>query len=257
MQAVVLPHFNFENIVPTLNTLLDVNDIVKIYCSQSDYTNVTRSFKPDRLLAYQDYRILPDAQFSYATVCLPRSFSQANSYGMWKIFTPERMYDDYHMAFKAINEVEAGRPCLIRRCGYSDPNYVSDLNNLVVFGCDMSETAVDAPLDDDVLVGTFTSIEAPTPCYLMQSDDWFHILTDNSTKKLKVGAYRAYMKANSKLSSQVAIMEFDDSLTGIKAIDNCQADSSKDVPVYNLNGQRITTPVKGHIYIVKGKKVLY
>lgn len=257
MQAVVLPHINFENIVPTLNTLLDVNDIVKIYCSQSDYTNVTRSFKPDRLLAYQDYRILPDAQFSYATVCLPRSFSQANSYGMWKIFTPERMYDDYHMAFKAINEVEAGRPCLIRRCGYSDPNYVSDLNNLVVFGCDMSETAVDAPLDDDVLVGTFTSIEAPTPCYLMQGDDWFHILTDNSTKKLKVGAYRAYMKANSKLSSQVAIMEFDDTLTGIKAIDNCQADSSKDVPVYNLNGQRITTPVKGHIYIVKGKKVLY
>ena len=72
-----------------------------------------------------------------------------------------------------------------------------------------------------------------------------------------MGAYRAYMKANSKLSSQVAIMEFDDSLTGIKAIDNCQADSSKDVPVYNLNGQRITTPVKGHIYIVKGKKVLY
>lgn len=255
--AVVLLGVGFQNLGTSLSILASSNNNVKIYCKQKDYSSVSRNFKFDRLLAFQDYRILPDAQFSYATVCLPRSFSQSNSYGMWKILVPERMYDNYHMEFKAVSEVEAGRPCLIRRCGYSDPDYVADLNNLVVFGCDMSEKAVDAPLDDDVLVGTFTSMEAPTPCYLMQRDDLFHILTDNSTKKLKVGAYRAYMKANSNLSSNVAIMEFADGPTAVEAVENKQADSGKRMPIYNLNGQRVATPVKGHIYIVNGKKVMF
>lgn len=233
---------------------------LKVFCTQESY-EYFKSYKSLNVIAFQDYRYLPSAQYSYATVCLPRSFSMDNSYGMWRICKAMRMYDDYHIEFNYVNEVEAGQPCLIRRCvPYSEMNAaanIPDRNNLVVFGCDMSETPMEKPLDDDYLVGTFTTIEAPTPCYLMQSDDWFHLLKDNTTKKLKVGAYRAYMKAENTASSNIAIQEIFDDPTSINGIENNKDSHAVDAPVYNLNGQRVTAPVKGHIYIVNGKKVMF
>jgi hypothetical protein len=45
--------------------------------------------------------------------------------------------------------------------------------------------------------------------------------------------------------------------TDINAIDNGQLTIDKSLPLYNLNGQRVSHPVKGQIYIQNGRKVKF
>ena len=45
--------------------------------------------------------------------------------------------------------------------------------------------------------------------------------------------------------------------TGLKAMDNGQWIMDKSVPLYNLQGQRVSHPVKGQIYIQNGRKVKF
>jgi surface protein len=45
--------------------------------------------------------------------------------------------------------------------------------------------------------------------------------------------------------------------TDINAIDNGQLTIDKSLPLYNLNGQRVSHPVKGQIYIQNGRKIKF
>ena len=45
--------------------------------------------------------------------------------------------------------------------------------------------------------------------------------------------------------------------TGIEAMDNGQWIMDNSVPLYNLQGQRVSHPVKGQIYIQNGRKVIF
>ena len=45
--------------------------------------------------------------------------------------------------------------------------------------------------------------------------------------------------------------------TDIDAIDNGQLTIDKSLPLYNLNGQRVSHPVKGQIYIQNGRKIKF
>lgn len=45
--------------------------------------------------------------------------------------------------------------------------------------------------------------------------------------------------------------------TDIDAIDNGQLTMDKSLPLYNLNGQRVSHPVKGQIYIQNGRKIKF
>ena len=42
--------------------------------------------------------------------------------------------------------------------------------------------------------------------------------------------------------------------TGVNPIENGEWKIEKSMPLYNLQGQRVTHPVKGGIYIQNGKK---
>lgn len=45
--------------------------------------------------------------------------------------------------------------------------------------------------------------------------------------------------------------------TGLEAIDNGELTIDNSVPLYNLQGQRVSYPVKGQIYIQNGRKVIF
>ena len=75
------------------------------------------------------------------------------------------------------------------------------------------------------------------------------------TKSLKVGAYRAYLNM-SKVGSEAKTvsMSFDDETTGITDV-NAPAAEPADTTIYDLSGRRISSPQRGQVFILKGKKV--
>ena len=66
--------------------------------------------------------------------------------------------------------------------------------------------------------------------------------------------YRAYMRVSDPNVTTVSFDNSDDIQTGIEDI---EADAfGEDDVIYNLQGIRVTNPVKGNIYIVNGKTVV-
>ena len=62
---------------------------------------------------------------------------------------------------------------------------------------------------------------------------------------------------NGNLAREVTITVDGGISTNIDAIDNGQLTIDKSLPLYNLNGQRVSHPVKGQIYIQNGRKVKF
>ncbi len=62
---------------------------------------------------------------------------------------------------------------------------------------------------------------------------------------------------NGKLAREVTITVDGGITTDIDAIDNGQLTIDKSLPLYNLNGQRVSHPVKGQIYIQNGRKIKF
>ena len=137
--------------------------------------------------------------------------------------------------------------------------------SIITFTADDSQLLDPKPEDDAryPLKGTFKSIVAPAGSYILQTDGNFHpVPADNTT--LMVGANRAYLVVDqtgsgTSANAKALRMVFEDGeTTGIDAADGIydQADQQPKT-FYDLMGRRVNAPVKGNIYIVNGKKVVY
>ena len=205
---------------------------------------------------YDDYRFMATATASgealdrgYGTICLPRTVDMAASYNVKTLYTAQ--YDGASNAVTLIpvaaGGVQPGQPYIYSR---SD----DDPSGLVVFsGNDANGTAAE-PLADGVLTGTFTATTAPVGSYVLQTDNMFHVVGSTS---IAVAAYRAYMTAPAAGSAEARLSIVEGEPTAVKGVtDNAATATDADAPMYNLSGQRIAAPVKGQIYIVKGKKII-
>lgn len=215
---------------------------------------------PDRTVGditmqqYDHYRFMATATASgealdrgYGTICLPRAVDMATSYNVQTLYTAQ--YDGASNAVTLVpvadGGVKPGQPYIYSR---SD----DDPSGLVVFsGNDVNGTAAE-PLADDVLTGTFSAAIAPKGSYVLQTDNMFHVVGSTS---IAVAAYRAYMTAPAAGSSEAKLSIIEGEPTAINGVTD-NADCDMDAAMYNLNGQRIAAPVKGQIYIVKGKKII-
>jgi hypothetical protein len=112
------------------------------------------------------------------------------------------------------------------------------------------------PLPEGVndLVGVTEATEIDAPIYVLMNEDkglGFY----KTSKTFTVGAHTAYIPG-AAVPTGVKALGFggnDDPTTGINGVSS-EVLNGKAV-IYNLAGQRVTTPVKG-IYIVNGKKVM-
>ncbi len=74
--------------------------------------------------------------------------------------------------------------------------------------------------------------------------------------KLTIGVHKAYININVPAGAKLSLLFDDGETTGIESINATDATTSEgDDAYYNLNGQRVTKPVKG-VYIHNGKKVI-
>ena len=93
--------------------------------------------------------------------------------------------------------------------------------------------------------------------YILQSDNMFHrVGTADTFKKVANTAYipKEQMEEIGAQSAQLRMVIDEGDPTGIDILPTDGGADGKNLPMYNLAGQRITTPVKGQIYIQGGKK---
>ena len=61
-----------------------------------------------------------------------------------------------------------------------------------------------------------------------------------------------------RVVNQWVVIKYNPSIaTGLEAIDNGELTIDSSLPLYNLQGQRVSYPVKGQIYIQNGRKVKF
>ncbi len=106
------------------------------------------------------------------------------------------------------------------------------------------------------LYGTYKQIDAPVGAYGYASDSDAADKFVRAGEGSKVNAFRCYLWLGSDATSAKANAVFGfDEATGINATKADYLDLN--APMYNLRGQRITSPQKGEIYIMGGKKVIF
>ena len=207
------------------------------------YGKISRSIKP--------YFPVND-KAEYGTLCSPvgGTLGDGTFIGFDKLYEVDAdRTDKTAVKLKQVTKIEAGKPYIYHR------DLTADTPVAAAVSFDATNAKASAPVNSGMMRGSFKSITAPGGSYILQTDGMFHRVAPGN-KSLKVGAYRAYLDMN-KVGSEAktVTMSFDDETTGITDV-NAPAAEPADTPIYDLSGRRISSPQRGQIYILKGKKRL-
>ena len=187
----------------------------------------------------------------YGTLCSPvgGTLGDGTFIGFDKLYEVDAdRTDKTAVKLKQVTKIEAGKPYIYHR------DLTADTPVAAAVSFDATDAKASAPVNSGMMRGSFKSITAPGGSYILQTDGMFHRVAPGN-KSLKVGAYRAYLNM-SKVGSEAktVTMSFDDETTGITDV-NAPAAEPADTPIYDLSGRRISSPQRGQIFILKGKKV--
>lgn len=187
----------------------------------------------------------------YGTLCSPvgGTLGDGTFIGFDKLYEVDAdKTDKTAVKLKQVTKIEAGKPYIYHR------DLTADTPVAAAVSFDATDAKESAPVNSGMMRGSFKSITAPGGSYILQTDGMFHRVASGN-KSLKVGAYRAYLDM-SKVGSEAktVTMSFDDETTGITDV-NAPAAEPADTPIYDLSGRRISSPQRGQIFILKGKKV--
>ena len=179
----------------------------------------------------------------YATFCStePLDFSGITTLKAYYAAT----VNDTSVVFKQITgTVEAGTGLLLKGSGTTQVPVV-----------DTDITTPNSYNDKNLLKGVTNSQQRINAAnlYVLVEKNGVAKFADTAAKAASVPAGKAYLEAPSSSNSRMLSFRFDDgSTTSINTVTTVKKQSSG---IYNLQGQRVTTPGKG-LYIINGKKVM-
>lgn len=196
-----------------------------------------------------------NSKAKYGTLCVPigSTLKDGTFKGFDKLYTiSEYDTEEAKVMLKEATSIEPGQSYIYQRTLTDDAEA-----NVITFECNDNKTT--APVNDgSLLKGTFEATTAPTGSYVLQKDGMFHPVGSTT---IKVGAYRAYLELpgfdqDGGYAKTYQMVFADDETTDVKGIyDN--VGSNAPVVYYDLMGRRVSSPAKGQVYIVNGKKVRF
>ena len=226
------------------------------------YDNVTFGDK-DEFTSDCDFKFAADNTATYgrtvsskwATLCLPFSFAP-NDNADCKFYAINTIGTDKITVDPITETVAAGKPILV----YADNGSVSVKSNA-------EANVVAAPVADDNMMGTFVTADVTNDAsnYIISKDKFWNVpslITGSKAESVKMSPYRAYITAGtsgeSKAASLTIVTDETDGIRDVDADDTLQTLDGAEF--YDLQGQRITAPVKGLVIVKKGnvtKKLLF
>lgn len=151
------------------------------------------------------------------------------------------------------NKVNANTPCLVE--------IKQDFDKIELKAASSSSYAILMPstgLKTDAknptsfnLYGTYTQITVPENAYCYDSDTDMFVKVGDSVEMLP---FNAYIWTQGNVQNQSLSINTSSGI--VNNIDAVNTDVTTTPVMYNLQGQRITTPRSGYIYIVNGKKYI-
>lgn len=204
----------------------------------------------------------------YSTVSLPYTLKPASDcLGVAKFYeekTDGGLNDNNTtITFSEPESMTQGKPYVFEQKSANDdgtfaPQSQFGITGFVAFALsNPTETAAESPVDGTYLKGSFDGMTHDNlnngHSYLLQSGT-FKLVGETDAW---LDAYRAYLDLGENASAKSITIKFDDGeTTGINGVKN-EADSVKsDGRMYNLQGQRITAPARGQLYIMNGHKYI-
>ena len=193
-----------------------------------------------------------DSFDKFGTVCLPYSAVCCGAQ-LYEIVGKTAT----HIILEEVEGVmEAGKPYFYKTLEANQQYWGQIHNENKVYFYKAGYEMVDAPVENNGLIGTFTSTTAPASAgiWVLSKNQ----LYDTANSSVTVGANKAYIDTSKivdlGISAKGHIELSFNGATGIQELTAPQAEVREGI--FNLNGQRVAAPGKG-IYIVNGKKVLF
>ena len=179
-----------------------------------------------------------------STVYLPFDIGETDAAGLGKFYEFDKVDGDV-VSFKSATATEGGKAYLFEPA--------STLTEIVANDVAVVATAEDATTEGlkGVYEETVITSGLDKIYFWAAADGAF----SNATSKLTVPATRAYLQLASAVGNARMLVSFDGETTGIATISR---DGQVDIQtVYDLQGRRVSNPVRGGLYIVGGKKIVY
>ena len=188
----------------------------------------------------------------WGTLCLPFAINP-NAYSdcsFYKLSSVDNEKSEIVLSRIDDSTIAAGTPVLVRRnaaaSGISISATDAAMSNAVLTG---------STAGDYSLVGTLTTSNALTDnCYIINNDKFWNVgeLT-NGGKKVKVGAFRSYLEANTSMA-QARMLSLSIGGDNTTAIDVLNAADDGEAEIYDLNGHRLSDLQKGMNIVKRGNK---
>ena len=188
----------------------------------------------------------------WGTLCLPFAINP-NAYSdcsFYKLSSVDNDKSEIVLSRIDDSTIAAGTPVLVRRnaavSGISISTTNTAMSNAIQTGITAGEYS---------LVGTLTTSNALTDnCYIINNDKFWNVgeLT-NGGKKVKVGAFRSYLEANTSMA-QARMLSLSIGGDNTTAIDVLNAADDDEAEIYDLNGHRLPDLQKGMNIVKRGNK---
>lgn len=220
--------------------------------SATDYENWQNSFTLDEATGYSAtkdiYNVNPTVNRSmtanvWNTLVVPFDMTIPSG---WTVMEPTA-FDGSTITFSAASSIVAGKPYIVKP--------TEAVTSFSTTGVTLKKDLVSpTPVGSGTtltMTGTYTAGTVPTGNYIIGIKDGTSALYLVDSE-VSIKPFRAYFTVTNS-SRSIINMAFDDEATGISSMHNAQ--STMHNAVYNLSGQRVSTPKKG-LYIKDGKKIM-
>ena len=194
----------------------------------------------------------------WGTLCLPFAINP-NAYSdcsFYKLSSVDNDKSEIVLSRIDDSTIAAGTPVLVRRNAAVSSISISVPSEGEGDGVVMSKNIqTGSTVGEYSLVGTLTTSNALTDnCYIINNDKFWNVgeLT-NGGKKVKVGAFRSYLEANTSMA-QARMLSLSIGGDNTTAIDVLNAADDGEAEIYDLNGHRLSDLQKGMNIVKRGNK---
>ena len=194
----------------------------------------------------------------WGTLCLPFAINP-NAYSdcsFYKLSSVDNEKSEIVLSRIDDPTIAAGTPVLVRRNAAASSISISVPSEGEGDGVVMSKNIqTGSTVGEYSLVGTLTTSNALTDnCYIINNDKFWNVgeLT-NGGKKVKVGAFRSYLEANTSMA-QARMLSLSIGGDNTTAIDVLNAADDGEAEIYDLNGHRLSDLQKGMNIVKRGNK---
>ena len=193
---------------------------------------------------------------NFGTICLPYSAVCCGA----QLYEIAAKHDNGISLIEHEGVMEAGKPYFYKTLEAKQQYWGVVRPETAVYFFKAGYEQVDAPVENNGLIGTFTQIDASVGdnIYVLSANQLYNVDAGaTGDKKVTIGANKAYVDiskiVNKSADARVKLAFESEEITGIFQVEseNLKIENS----IFNLGGQRVAQPKKG-LYILNGKKVL-